>query len=102
MLFGCGKYTYELVDGWAKLPNGLSFKSVGGITVDSQDRIYVFNRSPNAVVILDRNGNHLGSLGEGYFVAPHGIRFDHNGNLWCVDDGAHMVYKFTSEGKLLQ
>ncbi len=40
MLYGAGKYTYELVDGWAKCPEGYSFDNVGGISIDPQDRIY--------------------------------------------------------------
>ena len=34
MLFGSGKYEYELVDGWAKLPEGWSFLDVGGLAID--------------------------------------------------------------------
>ena len=37
MKYGTGKYTYELVDNWAKLPKGWSFIDVGGLTVDSED-----------------------------------------------------------------
>jgi hypothetical protein len=44
MLYGTGKYRYELVDGWAKLPEGLSFIDACGLSIDSQDRVYVLNR----------------------------------------------------------
>ncbi len=101
MRYGSGKYTYELVDNWAKLPAGWSFKDVGGLTVDAQDRIYVFNRSPHPVTIHDREGNFLGSWGEGYFNRPHGSRFDSQGILYCTDDSDHIVSRFTREGKLL-
>ncbi len=30
---GSGKYTYELVPGWAKLPSGWEFKQVAGVAV---------------------------------------------------------------------
>ena len=102
MSFGSGKYTYELVDGWAKLPKDWSFLDVGGLTVDSQDRIYIFNRSPHPVTVHDRDGNFLSSWGEGYFNRPHGSRFDSKGILYCTDDGNHTVSKFTADGKLLQ
>jgi DNA-binding beta-propeller fold protein YncE len=54
------------------------------------------------VIILDREGNFLGSWGEGYFNRPHGSRFDHEGNLYCSDDGNHTISKFTPDGKLLK
>ncbi|MFC1957502.1 peptidyl-alpha-hydroxyglycine alpha-amidating lyase family protein [Chloroflexota bacterium] len=102
MSYGSGKYTYELVDNWAKLPEGWTFLDVGGLTVDSQDKVYVFNRSPHPVTVHDRDGNFLGSWGEGYFNRPHGSRFDSQGLLYCTDDGNHTVSKFTADGKLLQ
>ncbi len=101
MKYGNGKYTYELVDNWAKLPEGWSFLDVGGLTVDSQDRVYIFNRSSHPVIIHDRDGNFLGSWGEDYFNRPHGSRFDSKGILYCTDDGNHTVSKFTADGKLL-
>ena len=38
MVYGSGKYAYELVDGWAKLPEGTSFLDIGGISIDAQDK----------------------------------------------------------------
>lgn len=75
---------------------------VGGLTVDSQDRLYVFNRSSHPVMIFDSNGNFLDSWGEGYFSRPHGSRFDHDGFLYCSDDIDHIVSKFTPDGKLIK
>ena len=102
MLFGSGKYTYELVDGWAKLPAGWSFLDVGGLAIDSQDRVYVLNRSPHPVMVFDRSGNFLGSWGEGYFQRPHGSRIIQDGTIYCTDDGNHTVSQFTPEGKLVK
>ncbi len=100
MLYGSGKYTYELVEGWAKLPAGWSFVDVGGISIDSQDRLYILNRGPHPVIILDRDGNFLGSWGEGYFKRPHGSRIVPGNIIYCTDDGSHTISKFTMDGKL--
>ncbi len=102
MEYGSGDYTYELVDSWAKLPEGWSFLDVGGLTVDSMDRVYVFNRSAHPLMVFDCDGNFLDSWGEGYFTRPHGSRFDHDGYLYCSDDTDHIVSKFTRDGKLLK
>jgi len=101
MIYGSGKYRYELVDGWAKFPEGWSQVDVCGLTVDPQDRVYVFNRGEHPVMIFDREGNLLTSWGEGYFTRPHGISVASDGSIYCTDDGNHTVSRFTPEGKLL-
>ena len=101
MPYGSGKYTYELVDGWAKLPEGWSFIDVGGITIDSQDRVYILNRSDHPVIVFDREGNLLTSWGEGLFKRAHGSGIGPDGSVYCTDDKNHTVRKFTPEGKLL-
>ena len=50
MRYGTGKYSYELVDGWAKLPEGESFLDIGGIAIDRQDRLYILNYKRRAAV----------------------------------------------------
>jgi len=101
MPYGAGKYTYELVDGWAKLPEGWSFQDVGGISIDAQDRVYILNRSDHPIMVFDREGNLLTSWGEGFFNRAHGSGISPDGSLWCTDDRNHIVAKFTPEGKLL-
>jgi hypothetical protein len=52
MIVGSGDYRYRVNADWAKLPDGWSFKEVGGVGVDSHDNVYVFNRGdhPGTVV----------------------------------------------------
>jgi len=101
MLYGTGKYRYELVDGWAKCPEGWSFIDVSGLSIDSQDRVYVLNRGTHPVMVFDREGNLLTSWGEGFFKRAHGICVGSDGSIYCTDAGNHTVSKFTPEGKLL-
>lgn len=102
MRYGSGKYTYELVEGWAKLPEGTSFLDVCGICVDAQDRIYVLNRSAeHPIAVFDREGNFLTSWGQGLFKRAHGSGVGPDGAIFCTDDRNHTVRKFTPEGKLL-
>jgi hypothetical protein len=84
-LVGSGRYTYEVHDDWAKLPDGWEMPAAG-VTVDAHDRVYCFNRTPDhPVVVFDRDGNYLSSWGAGLFAFPHTIRVDHRDNLWLVD-----------------
>lgn len=101
MPYGAGKYTYELVEGWAKLPEGWKFIDVCGLAIDSRDRVYVLNRGEHPVIVFDREGNLLTTWGEGHFKRAHGAGIGPDGSIYCTDDGHHTVSKFTPEGKLL-
>ena len=101
MPYGAGKYTYELVDGWAKLSEGGSFKDVGGISTDAQDRVYILNRSERPIMVFDREGNRLTSWGEGFFNRAHGSCIGPDNSVYVTDDRSHIVAKFTPEGELL-
>ncbi|MEE9365207.1 MAG: peptidyl-alpha-hydroxyglycine alpha-amidating lyase family protein [Dehalococcoidales bacterium] len=101
MSFGSGKHTYELVDGWAKYPKDWSILDVGGIAIDKQDNVYVFNRGAHPLMVFDREGNMQSTWGEGIFKRAHGSCTDSEGNIYCTDDFNHTVRKFTSDGKLL-
>src|SRR5689334_2660869 len=57
---GSGHHTYEAVEGWGKLPEGMKYGFGCGVVVDGQDRVYVTSRSTNpAVAVFDRKGNLL-------------------------------------------
>ena len=101
MLYGSGKYQYELCDGWAKLPEGESFFDVCGLATDAQDRVYILNRSAHPIMVFSRDGDLLYSWGEGLFQRAHGSCIGSDGAIYCTDDGHHTVSKFTPEGKLL-
>ncbi|MFC1899922.1 peptidyl-alpha-hydroxyglycine alpha-amidating lyase family protein [Chloroflexota bacterium] len=101
MLYGEGKYTYELIDGWAKIPEEWTLDSVPGLFVDLDDRVYVFSRSDHPLTVFDRDGNLLTTWGEGLFSRPHGIYISPDGSVYCTDDGNHTARKFTPDGKEL-
>jgi DNA-binding beta-propeller fold protein YncE len=98
---GTGEFTYRLVDGWGKLPEGWKFTQVAGVVVDRQDNVYVYNRGEHPIIIFDRNGKFLGSWGEGVLPSAHGIWMDPDENIYLADHQNHTVKKFTLDGKLL-
>ena len=61
MIIGSGQFRYRVIADWAKLPNGWSFKEVGGVGVDRSDNVYVFNRGEHPMIVFDRRGNFLRS-----------------------------------------
>jgi len=100
-ILGRGDYVYEELADWPRLPAAVTLKEVADVAVDSQDRIYVFNRGDHPMLVFDRDGNLLSSWGEGRFVRPHGLTIAPDDTLYCVDDQAHCIYKCTSDGQLL-
>ena len=79
---------------------------IPGMHVDSQDRVYVFNRTPNVVYVLDSNGNFLNMWGQDRFVdyvlhRPHGLYIGVDQRAYLTDLSDHTVRKFTLDGTLL-
>src|SRR5579883_3012607 len=53
---GSGENTYEAVEGWGQLPEGMKYGFGCGVVVDSKDQVYVTSRSTSpCVAIFDRN-----------------------------------------------
>ena len=65
VILGTGAYRYEVVDQWAKLPPGREFNAdVAAVGVDTQDRVYAFNRGqPSAQHLLRQPMALLRDLG---------------------------------------
>jgi hypothetical protein len=98
---GTAEYTYEIAEGWGKLPDGWSFKEAAAVGVDSKDNVYVFNRGEHPVIIFDREGNFLSSWGEGVFPRAHGVTMGPDDTIFLTDDGDHTMRHCTLDGKVL-
>ncbi|MEZ4709173.1 MAG: peptidyl-alpha-hydroxyglycine alpha-amidating lyase family protein [Caldilineaceae bacterium] len=101
MAFGSGKYTYEYVEGWGKLPSGWEWGWIPAIACDSKDNVYVYSRSAHPLVIFDRDGNFLDSWGEDVLEDAHGIYIDAADNVYCTERETHCIRKFNSRGELV-
>ncbi len=96
------KLSYEVIEGWGKLPEGWKFTQVAGVAVDSLDRIYVYNRGEHPLIIFDREGNFLASWGEDVLTnGGHGIFIDADDYVYLTDRAMQAVMKFTPEGERL-
>jgi DNA-binding beta-propeller fold protein YncE len=99
MAVGESSLTFQLIPNWEQLPEGWTHGDVAGVATDSQDRVYVFNRSEHPVIVYDRTGTFLSSWGEGVFTRPHGITI-HDDIVYCADDTDHTVRAFSLDGQL--
>ena len=99
---GMERFTYETAEGWEKIPEGYEFPDASGVTVDSDDNVYILNRGAHPVIVLDKDGNFLRSFGEGEFdQRAHGIHCSPDNFIYTVNDSQHCIKKYTREGKLL-
>ena len=100
-IVGSGDFRYEVAEGWEQLPAGWEHLDVAGVAVDSGDRVYVFARAQQRVIVYERDGTFVRSWGEEVFTPrTHGITIGPDDTVYCVDDGDHTVRAFTTDGQL--
>jgi sugar lactone lactonase YvrE len=123
-----GTNPYRPVD-WGRLPEGRQWGPTSAIHIDRDlEHVWVFDRCGSThqhnsclglddvdpILKFDPEGNLVTSFGRGYFVFPHGMTVDHEGNVWVTDAATgpmaargalegrgHQVFKFSAEGELL-
>lgn len=98
---GAGQREYEVIEGWGELPEGWRWGQVGGVAVDSHDRVHVFTRSDHPLMVFDREGKFLYSWGEDIFKDAHGINITADDSIYLVDRSPQVAMKFTHDGELL-
>ena len=98
---GKGQFTYELIENWAKPPQGWTFDVVTSIAVDSNDNVYAFQRKDPPIVVFDSDGNFISSWGNGTIDFAHGIDIGPDGFIYLTDRDHHVVLKYTLDGKPL-
>jgi peptidylamidoglycolate lyase len=94
---------YKVDPGWAQLPQGTSW---GGnttwITADGKGSVVVLVRIAPYFRVFSRDGKFVKAFGdEGLFESAHSVTIDARGFLWVTDSAAHVVHKFSPDGRLL-
>ena len=98
-LIGSGDHVYEIVEGF-----GAEWitADAAGVAIDSEDRVYVLNRSEDKpILVFNASGELLETWGAGLFRRAHAIFRGPDDSMYCVDDQGHAMRKFTTDGKLL-
>ena len=103
-IVGSGKYTYKVDKQWGRREGGLpEFGVAQGVAGDSQDRVYIFQRSPTTeMLIFNSEGKFLSRWGDGQFVLPHGIWMNAKDEIFVTDTNDHTASKWTLDGKRLR
>ncbi len=100
---GMGDYVYEYQPEWPSVPDGLGFRGVSGVAVDSRDRVYVFQRQGPPVLVFDADGQFLSSWERPDNVPAdaHHVHAGPDDSIYLVDRDAHQVLKYTPGGDLM-
>jgi len=92
---------YQPVAGWPQLPEQRKLAAVTAVATDAADRVYVFQRGKQPILVFDKEGKLVRSWGEGLVKTAHGLRVDRDNNIWITDIGHHLVTKFDPQGRTL-
>ena len=99
---GAGEYVYEIIDHWARIPEGWAMNDVADVGVDPKGRVYLFNRGDHPVIVLDGDGNFLHTWGDKQmFPNAHAVTIGLDDTIWLTDTFDHTVRKCTPEGEVL-
>ena len=86
---------------WPQKPDSFAWGALSGVTVDAQDRIYIFNRSEPTVQVYDAEGTLVRSWSTDNPKGTHHIKLDPDGNVWVADFRDHVVQKYSPDGRCL-
>jgi len=104
MRIGNGKYNFEWIENWIRIPDTESGRLNGrthGVIVSKSGYIIIFHQADPAVLVYDESGKLLDSWGK--FVGAHGMTYIVEGGkeyLWLTDEFSGEVSKLTLEGKI--
>jgi len=95
--------TYKVDANWAQLPDGKTWDgSTSWITADGKGDILVLVRTAPYFRWFTRDGKFVKAVGDaGLFDTAHSVTIDSQGFLWATDSTAHLVHKFSADGRLL-
>lgn len=103
---GAGDFRYEYQPEWARLLSGMSLLSPSGVAVDSNDRVYVFQRQMQGpcVVVFNANGTVRGvwQRRDGVPADAHHIHIGPDDTVYLVDRDAHQVLLYDAAGNPLR
>ena len=102
-IIGMGDFVYEHHGDWARFPPGRGFQVPSGVAVDSQDRVYAYQREGPRVLVFDRDGYLLTEWPrpKGAGEDAHLIYVSPDDGVFLADRDAHQVLKYNTEGELL-
>lgn len=106
LVTGRDAHRYEVIDGWAKPPEGYKFGNTHAIAEAADGRILVHHQGgdPDSVAVFDPDGKFIKSWGAEYRGGAHGmqLRKEADGEfLYLATTGQRRVLKTDLDGKVV-
>jgi len=101
IIVGTGGHTYEVLRSFGKLPGDMRLGDVSHVSVDSEDRVYFYQRRNPPMLVFDTEGDLIDSWGDDLLVDGHGIYITGGDEILAVARGVHEVIKFSAEGEVI-
>ena len=94
---------YKVDANWARLPSGTTWNgNTSWIAADRKGQVVVLVRTAPYFRVFTRDGAFVKAFGDdGLFQSAHSVTIDGTGNLWVTDSAAHVVQKFSADGRAL-
>jgi streptogramin lyase len=94
---------YKVDANWAQLPQGTTWNgNTTWIAADGKGNVVVLVRTAPYFRLFTRDGKFVKAFGDdGLFQSAHSVTIDSQGFLWVTDSAAHVVHKFSPDGRLL-
>ena len=95
--------THKVDANWAQLPDGKPWGgSTSWIAPDGKGNVLVLVRTAPYFRFFTRDGKFVKAVGDdGLFQSAHSVTIDTRGFLWVTDSAAHLVHKFSPDGRPL-
>ena len=100
---GAERFLFEAQTDWHRLPEGMRLIEVPSVSVAPDGTVYLFPRNvANPIVVLSPAGEFLRTWGAGRLTGrAHAVLAAHDGYIYCVEDDANRVTKWTPTGELV-
>ena len=101
-IFSDGDFAYRVNDTFIEWPDFLKDCVVPDGCCDKDDNFVFSVRSKeHPIVIFDKEGKFVRSIGANIFGRTHGIFVTQEGTILCADDGAHVIREMSFTGEIL-
>ncbi len=104
LIVGTGDHTFEVLDGWAKLPDKIKFGNTHAVQETADGRIIVHHTGHDSICFFDPDGKFIESWGNEYAGDAHGMDLRKEGGeefLYLAPTGMHKTFKTDLKGKVL-
>ena len=94
---------YDVSATWTAVTPGAGWgASTSSIAADGKGSVIVLVRAAPYFRVFSRDGKPVRQWGDaGLFQLAHSVHVGPDGAIWATDPGAHAVYKFDAEGRIV-